>query len=417
MVSDRFMTGGAAAFVHRVNIMDIRRAALCLAVAVYGLAGSPTPDHIGWAEYAAGALLILAAGLRPAHVFLSTGPAPLWETAGRILLFYGLSLAVLSGFVHGYDPAMILRDVVALLFLLLPLFTVDLFERNPAFFKVFLAVLIALAMCFAVRGLIENTAPASAIAPHAGQTEPHYFANSPVILFAAIYLCAQGITQLIRRPGAADRLMALLLIALGILLLPPLVITMQRASLGYFSLAMAVMVLAGIVRAPLRMLPLLVIAGVLAVFFWDMLMLVFDRLYLKTLTVGLNSRAEELHAVWAALSSSVYPLIAGLGWGAGFASPAVGDVYVNFTHSLWSAMLLKTGMAGLLITMLYIGGFLKILSRMAAAGPPLALALAGPLLIPVLLYASYKSLDFGLILLVLAGWAVHSSKVASEQTL
>ena len=40
--------------------------------------------------------------------------------------------------------------------------------------------------------------------------------------------------------------------------------------------------------------------------------------------------------------------------------------------------------------------------------PVIALALAGPFLIDIFLYASFKSLDFGLVLLLVPLWAHHA---------
>ena len=92
----------------------------------------------------------------------------------------------------------------------------------------------------------------------------------------------------------------------------------------------------------------------------------------------------------------------GLGWGGTFESPAVGDVRVNYTHSFVSCMLLKSGMLGAALAVAYlIGSFIGI-TRLLPRHLVLGLALAGPLLIDSVLYASYKWLDFGLLLLLIS---------------
>jgi hypothetical protein len=75
---------------------------------------------------------------------------------------------------------------------------------------------------------------------------------------------------------------------------------------------------------------------------------------------------------------------------------------VNYTHNFFSAMLLKTGLIGMALAVVYIAGLFTSLGRLVRAVLILTLAIAGPLLIDVILYASYKWLDFGLLLLILS---------------
>ena len=111
-------------------------------------------------------------------------------------------------------------------------------------------------------------------------------------------------------------------------------------------------------------------------------------------------RLEELSAVWDVVSANPLTLLFGAGWGAGFASPAVADIHVQFTHSLVSGMLLKTGLVGLFLSLFYLCALsLRLFQlRLGVVWP---LAIMAPVLIDVFLYASYKSLDFGLVLLVI----------------
>src|ERR1700761_2849400 len=67
-----------------------RRAALCIAIVLYGAAGSPTPDNPGWVEALTGALLIFAAGPPAAATLLS--PRAPWQKAALALALYGLTV-------------------------------------------------------------------------------------------------------------------------------------------------------------------------------------------------------------------------------------------------------------------------------------------------------------------------------------
>jgi hypothetical protein len=55
-----------------------------------------------------------------------------------------------------------------------------------------------------------------------------------------------------------------------------------------------------------------------------------------------------------------------------------------------------------------------LLTRLMRVEPLLAAALAGPLLIDVFLYASFKSLDFGLLLLLIPLWASAAQKLRQK---
>ncbi|MDB5491886.1 MAG: hypothetical protein JWO78_1735 [Micavibrio sp.] len=73
---------------------------------------------------------------------------------------------------------------------------------------------------------------------------------------------------------------------------------------------------------------------------------------------------------------------------------------VNYTHNIFTTYLLKTGLVGLLLLTLYLYGLCRPLFDLLRVRPLLALALGVPLVIDLTLYASFKSLDFGLILLL-----------------
>jgi hypothetical protein len=120
----------------------------------------------------------------------------------------------------------------------------------------------------------------------------------------------------------------------------------------------------------------------------------------------MNARFAEISAVYAKLcAGGGLGYLFGYGWGATFSSPAVAGLEVNFTHSWLTTMLLKGGIVffGLcscvFIRLVY--EILLIFQRDRSWG----LALGAAFVIPSLLYASHKSLDFGLILLMIMVWS------------
>ena len=109
-------------------------------------------------------------------------------------------------------------------------------------------------------------------------------------------------------------------------------------------------------------------------------------------------RVQELQAVWEAISSSWFTVAFGQGWGSSFASPAVGGLQVTFTHSLLTYVLFKMGVIGLFLTLIYLFFVFEKLLRLYFIDPVKGNAMLWPLIIPILLYASHKSFDFGMLL-------------------
>jgi len=134
-------------------------------------------------------------------------------------------------------------------------------------------------------------------------------------------------------------------------------------------------------KAPRRVLGLALVLTCAALVFYGQIGGILYALWDKTRVHGGNMRLDEGVAVLEMIGRDLPSALFGTGWGGTFQSPAVADIRVNFTHSLPSALLLKTGLIGFDRTV----GFM----------------LSGPLLISSLLYASYKSLDFGFLLLLI----------------
>jgi hypothetical protein len=148
--------------------------------------------------------------------------------------------------------------------------------------------------------------------------------------------------------------------------------------------------------------------------FADNIFSVWATLSHKTELVGVNMRFEEMRAVWAAVNERSFGVVFGLGWGAKFSSPAVADIRIGYTHSLLSGMVLKTGLVGAVLTLAYLGGLAGLLVK-TKGYMAIVLALGGALVIDTFLYASYKSLDFGVVLMLVP--ALYSyARFSNEET-
>ena len=353
-----------------------------LALGIYAAFSSPTPDDFGLAEISIFTLLLLS--LRP-----YIGPQVI---SGLCFAAYGLSVPLIVALVKGYAINEIIRDVTPFLFLLMPVLYVG--QGKPHFL---LGLLIFIGIIFSVRSVQSFGADLFTPSEWLG-TPPDllYLANSPEVLFAGTALLCMAA----QKNGSLK--WRIFYVLLSILPLIAMATLMQRASLFYEAgiiLCLFLSMLWYRPRAAFGMMLVLLCAGFLAASFLGE---IFHQLSFKTQMVGLNSRGAEWQAVFEQIDHSPSAFLFGKGWGAEFENPAVGGLRVSFTHSLLSSLFLKTGMAGVIIFLIYGWNLFKSAWPELKRDTLYLYALSGPLLIGLCLYASYKSLGYGLLLLLLS---------------
>lgn len=373
------------------SVMDrdvIRHWLFVVALALYGVFGAPTPDHLSWVEITVGVLLVVAVPPRGVMALFAPGASGggCWYLAGQCLLFWGLLVPLMAGVMGGHGMAAILRDVIPFLFMMMPLF-----------YAVYGGMTTRLWWAVAMVGVLFSVR--LALTPGG---DPLYLAIAPTVVFAAIMLAAGAGGMMMRSLSLRTLALAVLAAVLAGLCFAALAATLQRASI--FLGVAAVLFLLGVAlwRAPLRALVPVVVLAVAVVVFHDVLGGVAAGLAHKQGLVGLNMRLQEAEAVFDALAGSPFHILFGLGWGAQMESPAVGGMSVGYTHNLLTYLWLKTGLVGLLCGAVYLFWLGVGVIRAFPRNPVLAAGLGVPLAIDTLLYASFKSLDFGLILLLCA---------------
>lgn len=410
------MTVPVLGFLQRFDIDDVRAGLFLSALCLYAFAGSPTPDSPGLVEVCIAVLLMGAVGLSSAYqAFRLDLTAPLWRVSGQVFLLYGLSVVVLMAAIAGHDKEQVLRDIFPFLFMMLPLFLSDLLARNERLFKLLILKVLLIGVVFSIRSLADiGQNVLMFVSSSAGEAsgELTYFANMPTVLFAALFIFGISLRQFTEHFTFKSLVLFLLGCGVAALILLPVAMTAQRASLGYVVVYVVILIGLALYRAPYRGLCVIAIVGALLFPFYNLGGGLVQTLMEKTSLVGVNARFAELEAVWSEIFGSIPTLLFGSGWGGSFESPAVADIRVNFTHSLLSSALLKMGVVGVILVILYLLGIARILWSFLRDSPVLALALAGPIVIDVFLYASFKSLDFGLILLLVSAFGLLRAKIA-----
>lgn len=396
---------------------SLRFTALLGAVLLYAVFGSPTPDQPGTVELLVGSLLIFAVGAAGAWQIFSAplSGMPMWYQCGRILLLFGLVAPVLVGVASGHDAASIMRDVLPFLFFMLPVFFFGHLSGWGSGKKTdaLIWVIVLAGVVFAARAVgdvlvVMFLSPSSA--------ELYYFANAPTVLFAALFLIAWTGNAVMRLEYPANWLKAIAGVALVTLPVLAMTLATQRASLGAIAIFVSLLLVTGFMRYPARVVLPIAAVALLGVVAYPFLQDTMALLFQKTLNVGVNMRLQEIQAVWDMISQNISTLCFGLGWGAEFQSPAVGNLSVGYTHNLISYMLLKTGLLGTALCTIYLLGMADALIRLMSYRPALALALAAPFLIDIFLYASFKSFDFGLILMLVPACLIWCRQQGQART-
>lgn len=389
-----------------MDVYDMRFAAFFCAVMVYAFWGSPTPDVIGTPEIITGIFLVLAVGAgRVSMIMQKTETIP-WRRAAQLLFVVLLPLPLIIGQFYGNDLSLALRDIIPFFYMLLPLFLYDLMSRKDGYRPILTILVAGTGVIFALRvlsPLLLEVNPADWSLPQ--PADPFYLANAPTVLFAGLFFVGMAGFEIYRADTKFAVPYAFLLLFIGFFPLASMALIMQRASMGMLVLSIAFLLVFSFYKRPERaLLPFLMVV-MIAALGWETFSQIFENLMRKTSMVGLNMRVQEASAVMAELDHSLLAVIFGKGWGASFASPAVGGVVVNFTHNLFTTYWLKTGLVGVSLAGLYLYALGRKIIGLVLSLPVIGLALLAPFIIDIFLYASFKSLDFGLVLLLATLWA------------
>lgn len=362
---------------------------------LYGIWGTPTPETLGWLEITIGALLI----------FLCLPKLQDLKSIERIRSdtgFWLIGLGLLSGLIiagsAGNALTAITRDLLAFMFLLLP-FWLSPYKNDKIMRKLLISGSVFVGISFSLRFL--TSIDPMALANGTAFSDPHYsyLANSPLVLFTALFMLYKVFEALhhnainIIRVAIYALATSIPLLAMGVM--------QQRATLFCIAVYAVILSLWTILTKPAKGIVILAIAATLSFSMWDALYELLIVLWEKTRLSGTNMRFMEWQAVMSQIDDNIITALFGKGWGSAFFSPAVGNVPVTFTHSLFSMYLLKIGICGTALLCAYFIGFLYQAKIDIAQSPFLFLTLFFPFLIGIFLYANFKSLGFGIILLML----------------
>jgi hypothetical protein len=396
----------------RTFIGLIRTGGLLVALSVYGLVGLPAPGRLSWREIVVGGGLVLATGvIRPLAVvtglMLIDPRARHHDMVGTAAFNYLLWVPLFRAAILGADADDIVRDVIPLMFLFLPVFLMPVGDAGR---RVLVLGMAMVGIAFALRwwwpGLAFRQVGRLVLPEGDG-----YLLNSPAVLFAAVWLPLVALQRLERRPGLLSLALTPLLCGAAIVAGTALAGAVHRAALVMAALAIGGFAASQARQKPLLATMLLASLSVSAVLADGQILGTIEQVASKTETYGWNERSAEAAAVLDQVGASWSDMLFGRGWGALVRSPAVGDMWVSYTHSFATYMLVKTGLLGCLATLAYIVSLVPALVRLMRFDLPLAVALLPPLGLGLLAHTSFKYMCFGLLLTLL-----NHEEIAVERT-
>jgi hypothetical protein len=350
------------------------------AILLYAMFSSPTPDQIGWAEYGIAALLILANILRVGPSLIETHAIKTLDYNKWFLIYMAL-IPLGIGIIGGFSAYDILRDIIPLALLILPLCFYKDNLSGLSTVMTFAGFIFSIRYLFPI--LIDHSFFETDILL--------YLANAPLVLFSTIIGFSWFINP--RLASVSCRLVGLLIFCAGF---AAMALVVQRAPMALATFACLAIAGSAIIKTPIQTLILILVLAAVIFPFSALAIDLFQAGMDKTLLVGWNSRVEEFQAVIAKTS------IFGHGWGATWQSPAVGDMWVRYTHNMISYYWLKAGIVGAFLSCLLIGMWLWQNIKLIRYDIAMGLALFVPLLIHTTLYTGFKTFDFALLLTLTA---------------
>jgi hypothetical protein len=356
--------------------------ALYAAIITYALFCSPTPDLIGWGECVVAVLLIISVGFSGIGTVITDDIQSRIIQFHRVFVLFMLSIPTMIGVINGHILSDIVRDIIPILFLILPL---SFYGRNMEGFATVLTIAGAL---FAIRYLVPYI-PYFDFLPNESSVLL-YLANSPLVPFAAIVGFYWAVDN---HPSFLTKRLCGCVIS--VICFTAMMAMMQRAPIILSAISCIIILAIQAKNKPLHSIVMTMIIITILYPIYPILIEVGLNLSEKTITVGFNNRIEEFTSALSELSWF------GHGWGHVWQSPAVGDMWVRFTHNIISYYALKAGIIGSIMAICFVIMWIGYGINHIKTKPEIMLAILTPLVIHMLLYTGFKTLDFALLLTLL----------------
>jgi len=381
------------------KLCNVKTYAILFAVFLYSFS-KPFPSTVSFLELSIFVFLVVFSADGYLRVFLLA--RPIVSLAFCVTLFIPLFV----GLYLGNKPHDVIRDLIPLFYFYLAFVAPNRNEENALIMIRYLPFFLVLCgLVYSLRELL----PFYVNGGGRMLVTSDYFIQSPAVLFSAAFL----LSTFFRKFSSSEHLQSVLFLLLFLLPVMAFYKGVLRAPL-FLSILFPVLYYVYISNKKLiRLLcTSLLIFGFVFVQ-WGNLISALELFVLKQQNYGSNGKVDELLKVFEIVfsSSDLGAMLFGKGWGGVWYSPAVG-LEVRYTHSLFTFMLLKMGLIGVvLFAFLLFSIASKLWKLLFKTDDPYILSIifsvVPVLIVNIFLESAYKTLDFGVILLLLfTSWSV-----------
>ncbi len=383
--------------------VDIKFVFFALSILSYGLFSLPFPRNPGLIEGAVALFLIATVGLRGALNLVAFNSNEGGVLKYRYVFWFLLLTPTIMMFFNNWGLKTYIRDIIPLLYIFLPLFLLPIFHGYK-FFRYLPWLVAIVGVLFSLRFFLETSSSPLDIGSAVFWDNKKYFSYDPAVLFGAIWLFVNGLRHLIRTYASA--FLSLLCFTGSFLCVAALAGVVQRAPLALFALSCVIYFLFSDIRKDYKVVFLAIMLYLTMTYFSGLFFDVTELFYQKQSEQGLNNKDAEFASVLGVLSLGLTEAMFGIGWGGGFVNPAYGNILMYNTHSVVSYMLIKAGFLGAVAMSVYYYGAIRSIICVFKYDLGLALSASSAFLIGLLFQPTYKTLSYGLILVIVFAYRV-----------
>lgn len=365
-------------------------------ILIYALFSLPFPKNPGGIEAAVGLLLILATGSKGILGLLSFKNTEFDMQSVRFGFWFLLLFPTITMTFYGWELNDFVRDIIPLVYMFFPLLILPSIQKNrymtrlPLFFS-----LVGLIM--SIRFFIETQATPLDVGVEVLWDNKKYFSYDPSVLFAAIWFFIKGCE--VFSNNIKDYALSAFYFISSFICLSALAAVIQRAPLALFAMACVIYFIKSNIPKIYKVLVIFLLTIVSFYYLGDIFLNVFDLFYEKQISHGFNNKDSEFSAVFEVMSLGFGVSLFGVGWGGVFYNPAYGMTMSN-THSLVSYALIKTGLIGMVAFSVYGIRVIRDVLIILKYDIGITLASTSALTIGLLFQPTYKTLSYGVILII-----------------
>ena len=380
---------------------------LSLALMLYALGSSPTPDSLGMIELTIGALLFFAVSIQGlGRVILASTPRCIFFIGfSRIMLLYFVLVTSVVGLLRGAGVIDFFRDIVPLGYIFIYVLLWPIGSKNPDRYVLIVShLLLFVGLSYSVRYFFIEGVSVADLGRATMYGDMNYLPQDPAVTFGAVFALAEGFQYFFKRKS----ILSIAYFFASLICIASLVGMAARApTILWFVVAIFfIFFKGGGFEKLIALASVLVLGYHFFAFFNEMYSLVAG----KFANVGLNTKDEEFIAVLNEVLSDPFVLLFGWGWGSLIETPTLGGE-VRFLHNFWLYFFAKAGLVGAIFALvIIIYGFFFLVAKvarwlilgrvkqLAENRSSVAIGVLAVLSSSLFLQANFKSLTFGFIL-------------------